>query len=459
MRRVVVLGLLYLLMQAVLPLGEGTPAALVLMAFGFLILGAYSVGELATTVRLPKIVGYLVAGLVVGPAALNFVSTPVMAQLAPVSQLAIALIAFLAGAELQIAEVRERGTLLLKMMTAELVVSFIGIVVTLVSLHGFLPVLRGAPMAEVLGFSILFASVAVVHSPAVTMALLSESGAKGVVARTTLGVVLLADVAVVLTFSGALALVRVLVPPSGSGGLGLLAVIWEIGGAVLVGAVLGAVVALYLRFISRELFIFAILVAFFGSEIAHLVHVETLLTLLVAGFVAENAGGGGGEHLRHAMERAGAPIFVVFFALAGAQIKPTAVLQLWPLVIPLVLVRAAGLWAGTRLGAKWAKAEPAAGQYTWMGLISQAGVAIGLASVIASVYPERGAELQTLFLATLTVNQTLGPIMFRVALLRSGEATPESCGGGGPGAGGGTGEHAAQGAPTSGPKTAVPATV
>ncbi len=426
MRRVIVLVLLYLLMQAVLPLGEGTPAALVLMAFGFLILGAYSVGELATTIRLPKIVGYLAAGLAVGPAALNFVSQPVMEQLEPVSQLAIALIAFLAGAELQLKEVMERGTLLLKIMTAELVVSFIGIAVTLVSLHNFLPGLQGAPMTEVVGFSILFASVAIIHSPAVTMALLSESGAKGVVARTTLGVVLVADVAVVLTFSGALALVRVLVPPAGGGGLGVLTVVWEIGGAVLVGAVLGAVVALYLRFIRRELFIFAILVAFFGSEIAGLLHVETLLTLLMAGFVAENAGGGGGEQLRHAMERAGDPIFVVFFALAGAQIVPDAVLKLWPLVIPLVLVRTAGLWVGTRIGARWANAEPEAAKYIWMGLISQAGVAIGLASVMASVYPERGEELRTLFLATLTINQTLGPIMFRIALLRSGEATPES---------------------------------
>lgn len=434
MRRVIVLVLLYLLMQAVLPLGEGTPAALVLMAFGFLILGAYSVGELAASIRLPKIVGYLAAGLAVGPAVLNFVSAPVMTQLAPVSQLAIALIAFLAGAELRLDEVRARGTLLLKLMTAELTVSFLGIVVVLVSLHGFLPALEGAPLPEVLGFSILFASVAVVHSPAVTMALLSESGAKGVVARTTLGVVLLADVAVVLSFSGALALVRVLVPPSGGGSLGVLTVLWEIGGAMLVGAALGAVVALYLRFIRRELFIFAILVAFFGSEIAGLLHVETLLTLLMAGFVAENAGGGEGEQLRHAMERAGAPIFVVFFALAGAQIKPAAVLALWPLALPLVLVRAGGIWAGSRLGARWAGAEPEVGRYMWMGLISQAGVAIGLASVMASVYPERGEELQTLFLATLTVNQTLGPIMFRLALLRSGETKPDGArkdGGGG----------------------------
>jgi len=431
MRRVIVLMLLYLLMQAVLPLGEGTAAALVLMAFGFLILGAYSVGELATTIKLPKIVGYLAAGLAVGPAALNFVSTPVMNQLAPVSELAIALIAFLAGAELQLDEVRKRGVLLLKMMTAELTVGFIGIATTVAVLHRFLPFLNGAPWQEILGFSILFASVAVVHSPAVTMALLSESGAKGVVARTTLGVVLLADVAVVLSFSGALALARVLAPPSGNAGVGVMTVFWEIGGAILVGVALGAIVAMYLRFIRRELFIFAILVAFFGAEIASVMHVETLLTLLVAGFVAENWGDGEGEQLRHAMERAGAPIFVVFFALAGAKIKPSAVLELWPLVIPIVVVRAAGIWAGTQLGARWAKAEPEVAKYTWMGLISQAGVAIGLSSVVAGVYPERGEEMRTLFLAMIAINETVGPILFRLSLLRSKEATPESFRGGG----------------------------
>jgi hypothetical protein len=56
-----------------------------------------------------------------------------------------------------------------------------------------------------------------------------------------------------------------------------------------------------------------------------------------------------------------------------------------------------------------------------MGLISQAGVAIGLANVVVQVYPNRGVQIQTLFLAVLAINQTLGPILFRHALVRSGE--------------------------------------
>jgi hypothetical protein len=84
-------------------------------------------------------------------------------------------------------------------------------------------------------------------------------------------------------------------------------------------------------------------------------------------------------------------------------------------------VRAAGIWTGCRVGARWARVPSQTGNLVWMGLISQAGVAIGLATVIAEVYPTRGAPIRTLFLATLAVNQIVGPILFRMALARGGE--------------------------------------
>ena len=423
MRRIIVLGFLFAAMQFVLPYGSGGLGTRALLTFGFLILAAYTVGELAKMIHLPKIVGYLGAGLIFGPYLTGTLTSGVVSHLGPVSSLAIALIAFLAGAELQWREVKARGVVIVKMLSMELLFSFVGIFVVLYLLHDLMPFMRGAPPREIIAFAILFASVAIVHSPAVTLALVSETGARGPVARTTLGIVLVADVAVVLFFSGALAFARALVPPSGGGPMAATSVLWEIGGAVLVGAVLGAVISLYLRFVRRELFIFAIVIAFFGAELANLLHVETLLTLLVAGFVTENAGGGRGEALRHAMERAAAPIFVVFFALAGAKINPAAILALSALVIPLALVRIAGIWAGANVGARWAGTPAPERKYVWMGLISQAGVAIGLAAVVAEVYPSRGEELRSLFLALIAINETIGAILFRQALARSGELT------------------------------------
>lgn len=424
MRRAVILLLLFIGMQLVLPLGSGSQT---LLNFGFLILAAYTVGEIAEAAKLPKIVGYLIAGIIFGPDVFNTVSVSNIGELGAVSQLAIALIAFLAGAELRWSEVRKRGTTILKMMTVELLLTFVLVFALLLALVRFIPFLQDLPLAGVIGFVTLFAAIVIVHSPAVTMALLTETGARGPVARTTLGIVLVSDVAVVLLFSGAMALARALVPPPGTGGAVTIGVLtWEIVGAFVVGSLLGGVIALYLKFVQRELFMFGVVVTFLGAEIAHLAHVETLLTLLVAGFVAENVTRGGeGEQLRHAMERASAPVFVVFFALAGAAIRLDDVATFWPLVIPIVLVRALGIWGGTQLGAKWAGATDPERRYVWPGLISQAGVAIGLAAVIAEAYPERGAQLNSLFLAVLAVNQTLGPILHRQAIVKSGELATE----------------------------------
>jgi Kef-type K+ transport system membrane component KefB len=422
MRRLFILALLLIGTELVVPLGEPGQGSRALLAFGFLILAAYTVGELATAIRLPKIVGYLFAGVIFGPSVLGTVTAMAADQLTPVSQLAIALIAFLAGAELRWAEVRRRGVLLLKIMTAELAITFAALFFVVWALAGAMPFLVGIPPAQRVAFSLLFASIAIVHSPAVTMALLTETGARGPVARTTLGVVLISDVAVLLLFTGALAVARALVPgDAGAPGVTIGMVAWEILGAILVGALLGGVVSLYLRFVGRELMLFAVLVAFFGLEIARVAHVETLLTLLVAGFVTENISPQG-ERLRHAMERSAAPVFVVFFALSGAKIDVGQVALLFLFVVPIAAVRAVAILAGTRVGARWARAGVPESRYTWMGLISQAGVAIGLAAIVAEAYPTLGPQLRDLLLALIAINETIGPILFRRALLASREA-------------------------------------
>jgi Kef-type K+ transport system membrane component KefB len=426
MRRLIILALLLGGMRLILPLGAGNGSAHSLLTFGFLILAAYTIGELATTLRLPRIVGYLLAGVLFGPSALNIVTVEASTELAPVSSLAIALIAFLAGAELRWRELKERGRAISLILVCELGITFVALTALLLALRDHVPFLQATPTPTVIGFSLLFASIAIVHSPAVTMALLTETGARGPVARTTLGVVLVSDVVVIIVFSAVLAIARALVPPSSGdvAAISLPSVVWELGGAVVVGAALGGAVALYLRFVKRELLLFAVLVTFFGSEIARLTHVEPLLTLLTAGFVMENISrDADGDALRHAMERSGAPVFVVFFALAGAAMAIGDVVDIWPLVLPIVLVRAAGIWVGTWLGGRWGRIPRPTGKLVWMGLISQAGVAIGLATVIAEVYPTRGAPIRTLFLATLAVNQIVGPILFRLALSRAHELT------------------------------------
>jgi hypothetical protein len=167
---------------------------------------------------------------------------------------------------------------------------------------------------------------------------------------------------------------------------------------------------------------FAVLIAFFGVELVRAAHVELLLTLLTAGFVTENLSRKGNA-LREAMSRSGAPIFVVFFALSGAKIDLGQVIPLLPLVVPVAVVRASAIWAGVRVGLRWAGGVVEGDSNLWMGLVSQAGVALGLAAILAGAYPVRGAALAGLLFALIALNETVGPILFRRALSASGEAT------------------------------------
>lgn len=422
MRRIVVLALLLGGMQLILRAGPEQARGQALLTFGFLILAAYSAGELAKQAHLPMIVGYLAAGALFGPSALAVVPEPAVTELGSVSDLAIAIIAFLAGAELEWSEMRRRGASLLRVTVTELLVTFLVVSALLVAMRDYVPFLAGTNWVTTLTFTGLFASMAIVHSPAVTMALLTETGARGPVARTTLSVVLMADVVVLVLFSVALAAARALVP-SGTAGVGSFgATVWEIVGSIPVGAVLGGIVALYLRFVRGELFLFAILVTLFGSAITRLLHVETLLALIVAGFVTETlAPGRSGRALRHAMERSAAPVFVVFFALAGARLEFHELARLWPLVLPIVLARMLGLWIGGRLGGRAGRLTPIETESLWLGLVAQAGVAIGLVIVAGEVYPAAGGDMRNLMLAVIAVNTPLGAVLFRRSLVRSGE--------------------------------------
>jgi Kef-type K+ transport system membrane component KefB len=422
-RRFVILALLYLGVQLMLPLGEQGHGSEALVTFGFLILAAYTVGELTVRLGLPKIVGYLFAGMAFGPSALSAVTPTAIGRLAPVSDLAIALIAFLAGAELRWSDLRVSGAKLVKMLGIELLLSLLGIAGLLIALRQWIPFLTEAPGAKFAAFVLLFSTIAIAHSPSVTVALLSETGARGTVAKSTLGIVLLSDVAVVLLFTFSQTLARTIAPPAGAVTLpspGLVA--WEIAGALLVGGAIGLIVALYLRFVQRELMLFTMLVTLFGAALAQATHVEILLTLMTAGFVAENVSHSErSEAMRSALERSAAPVFVVFFALAGAQIAIREVVSTLPIVLPIAIVRALAIWMGIGIGGRWARAESVERRYVWMGLVSQAGVAIGLVTLVSSIYPEAGASMRTLLLSLIAVNQIAGPVLFRRALVRSGE--------------------------------------
>jgi uncharacterized membrane protein len=61
-------------------------------------------------------------------------------------------------------------------------------------------------------------------------------------------------------------------------------------------------------------------------------------------------------------------------------------------------------------------------KYSFLGFIGQAGVSIGFAKIIGANFGDWGIQLQTLILAIVAINQIIGPIGFKWALKKAGEA-------------------------------------
>jgi Kef-type K+ transport system membrane component KefB len=241
-------------------------------------------------------------------------------------------------------------------------------------------------------------------------------------ARTTLGVVLVADVVVILLFTAAFSLAEASLGGAAEGApAALFQLLREMMGSICAGLVVGGVVSLYLRFVRRELAVFAVVVVFATAAAAQALQFELLLSLLVAGFFVENLASVRAEPLVRTLHHMAVPVFVIFFAMAGAELDVGSFASLWPFILGLALVRGAAILAGSRAGARAGGAEPVVAQEIWTGLVSQAGVALGLASIIADRLPGLGVALQVLIVGVIAVNESVGPVLFRRGLARAGE--------------------------------------
>lgn len=391
------------------------------LGVGLLLIGAFIGGKATAAVGLPRITGYILVGLMVGPHTTGMVSQEMLQASKAVEGLAVALIALTAGGELRIPWIRRYARRLTLITFSELTV--VAVVVTSVlfvgrALFPFMPVDDLATSGVI---AMVFGAIAVANSPTVTIAVIGETGADGPVAQTALGVTILKDVAVIVLFAVTITVARDALGAGGAGSLGL-TLLRELGGSILTGLLFGVGISLFLRFVGRDVAVFVLAACFAMWQVSSALHLETLLVALTAGFWVENFSKASGDALIKGIGRLALPVYALFFAAAGTKVDLAALATLWPLALLLTVVRGASVWAGTRLGAKLARAEPEVRRYVWLGFISQAGVSLALATIVARSFPTWGNDLQALIVAMIALHELIGPILFQWGLRRAGEA-------------------------------------
>jgi Kef-type K+ transport system membrane component KefB len=417
----ILLGLMHAARSFTPQPGVGTGTAGVALAGGFLLLAALFAGNLFKLMHLPRLTGYLVLGIVVGPQALNLVNESMLESLSVFSGIATALIALTAGTEMDIRAMRPlfRGILWI----AGLAVLGTAVVLSAAAylLRGLLPFAAGLDGIQLIAMATVLGVTMASQSPAVVVALRKELEADGPVTRTVLGVVVLADLLIIVLFALTSSVARGLLGGGGEGALTGAHLAWEILGSGAIGVLIGMLVAAFLRAVSGGGALFVVAAGFLVAEVGQRIDLDPLLVALAAGVFIRNVTRQA-DRLHAEIEAASLPVYVAFFAVAGAGIHLDALATVGIPAVLFILVRASGFLSGAWLGATLAGSGSAVRRYAGFGLLPQAGLALALASLFARSFPQLGAQASALVFGVVALNELLTPALYRWALLRAGEA-------------------------------------
>ena len=411
--------------------GSGGPLeAQATLALGSVTLVAYLAGAIVQRFRLPRIIGYLVAGFVAGPAWLKLARGPELQTLDVIQSGALTLIAFAVGNQLTLDPLRgERRNALLRIVAGAMAGPFLFVALVVLTVSPWFPLTAHQPFRDALVVALALGTMAAVSSPTLTWAVISDVGADeggDSLSRATLDVSVLQDLAAVVLFVIVLALAL----PIGSGGAVRPGVAGQalliLGGSIVAGAALGVATTQYLRVIQQHLVWLLVVFAFVVSQLVRLTGMDAALLGLAAGCTLRNVAPEHSARVQAELKRCAIPVYVVFFALAGSNLRFDALDDMWPWALLLVALRVTGLWGGLRWAGSGKGQQAVSAEwinYGWLGLVSQGGLAITLAAVLRRAFPEWNVTLEALLVAMIGVHQLAGPICFNWVLRRAGEAT------------------------------------
>lgn len=422
MRRLLALALTMTVVWFVVSGAGITPPLprLTALALGFSLIAAALTGELLERVHLPRVTGYLLFGMICGPYVLNIITRPMARELQLINGLAVVLIAFIAGLEMNLERLRPRMRAMLQLGSISMLGLYAGLFCAFWIAWPWLGFEVGFTTLQKTAIIAILTAVVASYSPTVTIALITESRASGPLSELTLAVVILADLILILAFTLVMQFVRQAFGGTGEVGL-FVSLSWEIFGSFAFGAAVGAVFAFYLRYVGKELPVALVAVCAIIAGLGAELHIEPLLAALAAGLVVENIAPPRGDMLKEATERGALPVLVVFFAAAGASLQLDALAVIGWVAVAVSVIRMGLIWGSMKIGARYAGIGPPVGDMVWMGMVSQAGVTLGLTLIIVGEYPTWGTTVQTLVVSLIALHQLIGPVLFRSALARGGE--------------------------------------
>lgn len=382
-------------------------AAGIILSIAIMLASGFLLTRITKRLHLPNVTGYIIAGVIIGPWCLNLVPSEYINQMDFVTDLALAFIAFGVGKYFKLSALKANGKNMVILTLFEALIA--GIFITTAMLL----------MGLSLSFSLLLGAIGCATAPASTIMTIRQYKAKGPFIDTILQVVALDDAVALIAFSVCAAFVQAGSKTGHiSAGQIILPIIFNISAlGVLSGILLSYAIH---RGHSKDHSLVLACVCIMGvAGICSSMDVSPLLACMATGTAYINTSGN--KHLFKQIDQFTPPLLVIFFVLSGMRLSIPSLAAAGMIGLVYFLVRIAGKYVGSTIGAIITNASSEIRRYFGLALIPQAGVSIGLAVLGQRMLPsDSGTLLSTIILSSGLLYEIIGPACSKLAIKKSG---------------------------------------
>lgn len=388
-------------------------------------------GKLAELAKLPKVTGYIIIGIIIGPNALGVLSQDVLDSFKAFKILALGFIGFNIGMELNFKRLRRTGKEVLFVTFSQAILTFLLVFIAVVL---FVDEYKWT-------YGLIFGAIAIVTTPAPILVCIKSYHVKGRLTNLLCPMVALDDAFGIIVFAFILPISIYLAGHSGevvSAGNLLLGPMLEIGLSIIIGIIIGLILVFILNRFKKgdnlSLLLIVVIGLFFGIGIGYAAEMSAILLPLTIGVLISNRLD---THfmldIKHNTDAIILPLLLVFFTLSGAELNVALLPKLGGLGLIYIFVRIAGKMIGASSSTKIMKERKEVVRYLGVTLIPQGGVAIDMAILAEFRFLQLAGELDnphfavigstvlTVILAATVIYKIFGEIIVKWAFKKAGE--------------------------------------
>ena len=411
----------------------------ILLSVSIALLAGLLMTRLFKPFKLPDVTAYLIAGVLIGPycigalgiGGLGFPTMDAVHALGLVADVALGFIAFSIGSEFRLEELKKTGKQAFVIGIVQALVATLFVDLALYAVHIAMPDKLSLPQLLVLG------AIATATAPAATLMVVRQYKANGPLTKLLLPIVALDDAVGLIIFAVSFGVAKTLL----SGQVDLISIIVNPLMEILCSLVLGAIMGWILTQLEKMFhsntnrlnlatgFVFLTVALSMLDFHVGPVHVSfsSLLVCMMMGTIFCNICPLS-EDLMQRSDKWTSPLLATFFVISGAELELNvfADIAIVGIGVIYIIFRCLGKYFGALISAKATACEPQICKYLGVTLFPQAGVALGMCSIVASStdFGNQGALIRNITLFAVLIYELFGPLMTRQALMSAGEIKP-----------------------------------